>query len=122
MSVGLVESHPANPDMVYPNLMLKITWETETTEHDGYCSDSGEHHTTTDKKTDIYPLGKMFKKSDVDLAGNVNTSNGKLNIYQRRNVGCGQGSGYGCNSGISYLMKKVKIVKTSDLVIHDLDA
>lgn len=52
---------------VYPNLELVVIYEVTKKSHCGWCSDPGNGDTETLYETHVYPLLKLFKKSDIDI-------------------------------------------------------
>jgi hypothetical protein len=94
----------------YTDYMLRVTFEIQTQNHDGYCS--GADVTTNNyTQTKVIPLTKLIKQEDMDEEGNIDPLCKYLNFYNKHS-GCDNlgGSGY-CKSENYTIIKNAKIVK-----------
>lgn len=107
-------------DEFYNDIEIKIIYQKDYVEHDGYCSDPGEEQPMTVNTTKYYPLLKVFP---------YHLNHGKFKLYRKNKKGCHYGSGY-CGNDVTYTIIDSKIILTnhcyfdiylkSKLLIHQL--
>jgi hypothetical protein len=108
---------------VYPEYLLKVTYNEKTNTHGGYCSDSYDSNTTYKKITRQFPLLKQFKMADLDgtsvspenavlrkYYGDPNMSSVPMDKVYRDSCDC---------CGITYEIESATVVKKSDLIVLD---
>lgn len=69
--------------LIYDNYVIEITYFISRRENEGYCSDSYE--------SEIYPLLKIFKETDIHKNHIIDISNPKLAYYEQPGQGVHNG-------------------------------
>ena len=106
---------------VYPDYKVQITYDVESEEHDGYCSDPGKITTTHSTVKRNFPLMKAFKQMDINGDNTIDDVNKTISrYYSADNAGWVSGSCYCGRCETIYTISKVVVIKKrSDCIILD---
>ena len=100
---------------VYPDYLVRISYNGYANSHSGYCSDPGEVNTDDITITHVYPLLKIFKTKHIRLDNTIDLNDKKLNYYLISTL-----SSCNCKNGETiYYMTSATVIRRSDMITLD---
>ena len=100
---------------VYPDYLVRISYNGYANSHSGYCSDPGEVNTDEITNTHVYPLLKIFKTKHIGLDNTIDLSDKKLDYYR-----ISTHSSCNCKDGETiYYMTSATVIRRSDMITLD---
>ena len=101
---------------MYPDYLIRITYDVYSQSHSGYCSDEPEHvKVENSKETRVFPLIRKIKNKHIQLDNTINISEKPLKYYiihSLPNCHCGSGN-------IIHRITSATVFRRSDMITLD---